>query len=89
MLKGHTTKITSQEEGFPKFLKRLMTAGSPLMKSVPTPLAKIILIPLALSAGMPVADEAIQKKFYGSGTAALIIWNEEVEDIMKIVKSLE
>ena len=39
-----------------------MTAGSPLMKSVPTPLAKVILIPLALSAGMPVADEAIQKK---------------------------
>ena len=43
------------------------------MNSVPTPLAKIILIPLVLSAGMPVADEAIQKKFYGSGTAALII----------------
>ena len=62
MLKGHTTKVTSQEEGFPNFLKRLMTAGSPLMKSVPTPLAKVILIPLALSAGMPVADEAIQKK---------------------------
>ena len=41
MLKGHTTKVTSQEEGFPNFLKRLMTAGSPLMKSVPTPLAKI------------------------------------------------
>ena len=62
MLKGHTTKVTSQEEGFPNFLKRLMTAGSPLMKSVPTPLAKVILIPLALSAGMPVANEAIQKK---------------------------
>ena len=29
------------------------------------------------------------KKIYGSGTTALIIWNEEMKDIMKIVKSLE
>ena len=29
------------------------------------------------------------KKNYGSGTTALIISNEEMEDIMKIVKSLE
>ena len=32
------------------------------------------------------ADAAIQKKIYGSGTTALIISNEEMEDIMKIVK---
>ena len=29
------------------------------------------------------------KKIHGSGTTALIISNEEMEDIMKIVKSLE
>ena len=55
------------------------------------------MLPLGLSAGMSPADTAIQKKTYGSGgpselafcTTALIISNEEVEDIMKIVKSLE
>ena len=43
------------------------------------------------------ADAAIQKKFYGSGhllelalhIAALIISSEEMEDIMKIVKSIK
>ena len=60
-----------------------MTAALPLMKSVLIPLAKSVLLPLGLS------DAAIQKKIYGSGTTALIISNEEMEDIMKIVKSLE
>ena len=36
---------------------------------------------------MSVADVTIQKKIYGSGT--LIISSEEMEDIIKIVKSLE
>ena len=68
------------------------------MKSVLTPLAKCVLIPLRLSSGMSAADAAIQKKkIYGSShplkvasrTAALIISNEEIKDIMKIIKSLE
>ena len=56
------------------------------MKSVITPLVKNVLIPLGLSAGTSAADAAIQKEIYGSGTIALIISNEEMEDIMKIVK---
>ena len=47
------------------------------------------MIPLRLSASMSAADATIQKKIYGSGTTALIISNEEIEDMMKIVKSLE
>ena len=66
-----------------------MTAGSPLMKSVLTTLAKSFLISLGLSSGMSAADVAIQKNIDGSGTTALIMSNEEMEDIMKIVKSLE
>ena len=38
---------------------------------------------------MSVVDAAIQKNIYGSGSTALIISNEEMEDIMKIVKLLE
>ena len=38
---------------------------------------------------MSAADAPIQKKMYVLGTAALIISNEEMEDITKIVKSVE
>ena len=58
----------------------LMTAGLPLMKSVLTPFAKSVLIPLALTVAASATDAAIQKKIYGSGTTALIISNEEIED---------
>ena len=75
----------SQEGGLLNFLRTLMTVGAPLMKSVLTPLAKSVLIPLGLTA----ADAAIQKKIFGSGATVLIISNEEMEDIMKILKSLE
>ena len=66
-----------------------MAAGLRLMKSVLTPSAKNILLPLGLSAGMSAADASIQNKVYEPGTAALIIPNEEMVDIMKIVNSLE
>ena len=38
---------------------------------------------------MSATDTAIQKKIFRSGTTALIISNEEMEDIMKIVESLK
>ena len=37
------------------------------MKSLLTPLAKSVLIPLELSAGLSLADAAIQKKIHGLG----------------------
>ena len=66
-----------------------MTAGLPLMERVLTPLSKGVLLPLGLLAGMSVAEAAIKNKIYGSGGTALTIANEKMEDIMKIVKSLE
>ena len=56
------------------------------MKNVLKPLAKSILILLGLTAG-PSATP-IHKKMFGSGMTRLIISNEEMNDIMKIVKSL-
>ena len=61
----------------------------PLIGNVLKPLPKIALIPLGLTAVAWATDAAIQKKIYGSGTTTLIISNEEMEDIIKIVKSLE
>ena len=89
LLKGTTRKITSKEGEFLNFLRPLMTAGLALMKSVLTPLAKSVLLTLGLSPGMSAVDAGIQKKIYGSGSTAVIISNKEMEDIMKIVKSLE
>ena len=88
LVKGTFTKIISQEGGFLSFLRPLITAGLP-MRSVLTLLCQSVLIPLGLSAGMSVEDAAIQNKFYESGTTTSIISNEEMKDIMKIVKSLE
>ena len=59
------------------------------MENVLTPLAKSVLIPLGLIALSSGTETAIQKRIYGSGTTALIISNEEMENIMKIVKLLE
>ena len=66
-----------------------MTAGLPLMKNVITPLAKSVLIPLGLTATASATDAAIQKKIFRSGATVSMISNEEIEDIMKIGKSLE
>ena len=62
--------------------------AGPLMK-VAVPLAKNVLAPLGLSAAMSAIDGSIKKKMLGSGTTTLIISNDEMDDILKIVKSLE
>ena len=59
------------------------------MKNVLKPLAKSVLIPLGLTAAASATDAAIHKKIIGSGFTTLIISNEEVNDILKIIKSLE
>ena len=38
---------------------------------------------------MSAIDGSIKKKMFGSGTTTLIISNDEMDDILKIVKSLE
>ena len=61
--------------------------AGPLMKVVY--LAKSVLAPLGLTAAMSAIDESIKKKMLGSGATTLIISNDEMHDILKIVKSLE
>ena len=58
------------------------------MKNVIKPLAKSVLISLGLTAAASAADAGIHKKILGSGTT-IIMSNDEMEDIIKIVKSLE
>ena len=66
-----------------------MKVGLPLMKNVLTSLAKNVLLPLGVTAATSATDLSIQKKIYRYGLTTLIFSNEEINDIMKIVKSLE
>ena len=66
-----------------------MTAGLPLMRNVLTPLAKSVFIPFGLMASASATGTAIQKKLFVSGKTALIISNEEIDDITKVVESLK
>ena len=59
----------------------------PLIEHALKPLAKSILIALGLTAAVSATDPAIQKKIHGSGTATLIISNEEENDFMKKLAS--
>ena len=61
----------------------------PLIGNAFKQLAKSILIPLRLTAAAALTDAAIHKKPLGSGFTALIISNEEMNYIMKIVTSLD
>ena len=70
------------------FLHKLLSKlAGPLMK-VAMPLAKNVLAPSGLTAAMSAIDGSIQKKIHGSGVK-LIIEQEDMKDIMKIIKALE
>ena len=70
------------------FLGKLLSKlAGPLIKVV-MPLAKNLLAPLGLSAAMSAIDGGLQKKIHGSGVK-LIIEQEDMKDIMKIIKALE
>ena len=74
---------------FLNFLRPLMTAGLPLKKSV--------LVPLGLTTTASATDADIQTKIFVSGTTLVFSYDKwylifhmvEIDDIIKIVKSLE
>ena len=75
----------------------LIKNGLPLIGNVLKPIAKSVLRPLRLTETTTATDAAIHQKMFGSGMhtsyvakgTTLIISNEEMNDIMKIVKSVE
>ena len=80
--KAQLTKM--QKGGFLKFLAPLLKSGLPFLKSVIKPLGMF-----GLTAAAPATDVAINKKILGCGTTTLIFSNDEMNDILKIVRSLE
>ena len=70
------------------FLGKLLSKlAGPLMK-VALPLAKNVLEPLGLTAALSAIDGSIQKKIHGLGVK-LIIEQEDMNDIIKIIEALE
>ena len=67
-----------------KLLSKLV---GPLMKEAMS-LAKNVLTPLGLTAAMSAIDGSMQKKLHGSGVK-LIIEQEDMNDIIKIIEALE
>ena len=55
------------------------------MKNILTPLAKNVLILLVLATTASATNATIPKKIYGTGMTKMIISNEEIKDIKKIV----
>ena len=87
--KTQLSRMIQSGEFLGNLLGPLLKTGLPLIKNVITPLAKSVLIPLGLTAAASAADAGIHKKILGSGNTTLIISNEDIEDLIKIVKSLE
>ena len=81
--KAQLTK--TQRGGFLRFLAPLLESGLPLLKSVMKPLGM-----LGLTAAASATDAAINKKILGSGNhITLIISNDDIQNLLKIAKSLE
>ena len=85
-IKLSKAQLTKMQKGrFLRFLALLLKSGLPLLKSVIKPLDM-----LGLTAAASATDAAINGKVLGSGNhATLIISNDDMQDLLKIVKSLE
>ena len=72
-----------------RLLGLLLKTGLALIGNVFKQVAKSVLVPLGLTALVSATDAVIHKKILGSGTATFLFSNEVLNDIMKMVKSLE
>ena len=94
--------MTHSGEFLGRLLGPLLKKALPLMKNVIQPLAKSALISLGLTTAAPDTDAGIHKKplesvkrilnldfSKHSNTTTLIILNDAMKDVIKIVKSLE
>ena len=87
--KTHLSNMIQIGGSLGRLLGPLLKTALPLIKTVIKPLAKSVLIPVGLTAAASAADAGIHKKILRSGnTTTLIILNDEINDIIKIVKSL-
>ena len=84
MSKAQISKIVYSGGFLGKLFGPLLKNGLPLLKSVIKPLGL-----LGLTSASSAIDAGVQENIYGSGTTTLVISNEKMNDIMKIVQALE
>ena len=88
--KTQLSKMIQSGGFFGRLLGPLLKTVLPLMKNVTQVLTKSVLISLGLTAATSATDAGIHKKILVSGfNKTLIISNDEMEDIIKIVQYLE
>ena len=85
-IKLSKAQLTKMQKGaFLRFLAPILKSELPLLKSAIKPLSM-----LGLTAAASAADAAINKKILESGNhTTLIISNDDMQDLLKIVKSLD
>ena len=96
---GSSTDIKLSKPQLPKMIQSggfrsrlpgpLLKTGLPLKKDVIKLLARNVLIPFGLTVAASAVDAGIHEKILGSGNTTLIISNDEIDDIDKIIKYLE
>ena len=87
--KTQLSKMIQSGEFLSRLLGPLLKTVLPLIKNIIKPLAKSVFIPLGLTVAASAVDAGIHKKALGSGNTTLIISNNEMQDIIKIIKYLE
>ena len=87
--KAQLSKIVQSEGFLGRLVGPLLKTSLSLIKNVLKALAKSVLIPFGLTVAASTTDPGIHKNILGSLIKTLIVSNGEMEDIMKIVKSLE
>ena len=87
-MKATTKKLLLKKDGF-SISFTINATGLPVMKSALRSLGKSVLLPLKLTTAVSETEAVIQKKIFVFGMRTLIISNEELDDIRKVVKSLE
>ena len=82
--KAQIFKIIQSGRFLRKILRPLLKSGLQLLKLIMKPLELLGLTPASAA-----IDTGVEETIYGSGETSLIISNEEINEIMKIVQALE
>ena len=89
LLREATRNITSQKGTLFDFVKPSMSVDLLLLKIGLTPLAKMCFGTIRINNGSVSGRWTFKTKIYESGSTALITSKKEMEEIMKIIKSIE
>ena len=81
--------MTALESSLTTWIRAVMKGSNDQLTGTSKIFILSTLNPLGLTAAEAARDAAIHKNIFRSGRMTLIIFNEEINDIVKIVKSLE